>query len=328
LLGTAALAAGPLAGAAGAHGLSAPNATSYVAKVTRVPGSVHAAVVDGDLRLWLRVTPDETVIVRDYRGAPYVRFSRSGVAVNERSAMFYLNLNPPLNPPVRLSATTPPKWRTVSGGHEYSWRDGRLEALSTVALPPSATTGTAYVGRWVVPLLIDGRSTALSGGVWHVADPSIAWLWPIVVLVLCVLAAWRLRRPDLDERIARVLAIGALVAIGVGAWGRQLHGRPLVSTGQVALLALVLALVACALTWTVLGKAGYFTYLAVSIAALGGDFELVPTLLHGSVLMAEPAFLARVAAVVCAGCGAGLLVLAIRVGEHPPAALPATVSAG
>jgi hypothetical protein len=311
-----------------AHGVTAPNATSYLATVSRVPAGVRAIVVDGDLRLWLRVRPSETVVVRDYRGAPYLRFSRSGVAVNENSAMFYLNFNPPLRPPKNLGATTPPKWRTVSGGHEYSWHDGRLGAFSTVALPPSADTGPRYLGRWIVPLLLDGRPSVVSGGVWHAANPSIVWFWPIIVLVACVLAAWRLHRSALDARVARLLACGTLVAIGVGAYGRQLHGRPTVSVGQIALLVLVLVVVTGALAWTLLGRAGYFTYLLISIAALGGDFELIPTLLHGYVLMAEPAFVARAAAVVCAGCGAGLLVLAIRLGDEPESALPAGAPAG
>jgi len=318
LLLAALLAAAAFPGRASAHGgASAPNATSYLARVTRSPAGVQTAVVDGDLRMWLRAAPGETVVVRDYGGAPYLRFSRSGVAVNERSPMFYLNLSPPLRPPGNLRANAPPKWWTVSRSHEYTWNDGRLEALSAVALSPAASVGETYVGRWIVPIVVDGRATVVTGGLWHRANPSIAWFWPIVVLFACVLAAWRLRWPALEERIARVLAIGALAALAAGACGRQLYGRPFVSAWQLAALAVVLALVALALARTVLGRAGYFTYLLVAIAAIGGDFELIPTLLHGYVLMAEPAFLARTAAVLCAGCGAGLLVLAIRIGEAP-----------
>jgi hypothetical protein len=308
-----ALALAAFPSAARAHGPIAPNATSYLAKVRRAPAGLRAKVVDGDLRLWLAVTPSETVVVRDYRGAPYLRFSRAGVQVNESSSMYYLNLNPPETPPSGLSARTPPRWRHVSGAHEYSWHDGRLQALSTIALAP----GRSYVGRWTIPVLVDGRPGTVSGGVWHAEDPSLVWFWPIVVLIACVLAGWRLRRPELDERIARVLAVGVLVSIAVGATGRQLHGRPTVSTGQLALLGLVLALVAAGLVWLALGRAGYFFYFLVPIAALAGDFELIPTLLHGYVLMAEPAFLARAAAVVCAGCGVGMLPIALRIGEDP-----------
>lgn len=311
---------------ASAHaGLGVPNATSYVAVVTHAPPGTRADALDGDLRLWLHVSPGHTVVVRDYRGAPYVRFSRAGVSVNENSSMFYENLTPPQLPPAYLTPTTAPKWRKVSTGHEYTWHDGRLGALADVALPPSAARRTTYVGRWIVPIVLDGHPAVVSGGVWHYVNPSIAWLWPIVVLVACVLAAWRVRSAALDEALARVLAIGVLCAIGIGAYGRQMHGRPTVSPGQIALLVVVLVPTLAALAYTVFRKPGFFFYLLVAVATLGGDFELVPTLLHGYLLMAEPALLARAAAVVCAGCGAGLMLLTLRIGDpHSVAPDPRT----
>ena len=42
-----------------------------------------------------------TVVVLDYRGAPYLRFSRSGVDVNQASSMYYLNQTPAETPPVQ-----------------------------------------------------------------------------------------------------------------------------------------------------------------------------------------------------------------------------------
>lgn len=52
----------------------------------------------------LRVSPSETVVVLDYRGAPYLRFSRSGVQVNRNSEMFYPNQTPVGSPPSSLRA--------------------------------------------------------------------------------------------------------------------------------------------------------------------------------------------------------------------------------
>ena len=129
--------------------------------------------------------------------------SRSGVEVNQNSAMYYLNQTPVAEtPPSGLTRRTPPSWQRVSGGHDYGWHDGRLHALATVALSP----GVAYVGRWSIPVLVDGRLSSISGGLWHADDPSIVWFWPIVVLLACVLAARRVRRPALDALVARVLA--------------------------------------------------------------------------------------------------------------------------
>jgi hypothetical protein len=183
--------------AAAAHGPIAPIASSYLARVGEAPAGLHAQVIDGDQRMWLRVDRGLTVVVLDYRGAPYLRFSTAGVDVNHNSSMYYLNQTPVgLTPPSNLTATTPPRWESVSGGDTYNWHDGRLHALASVALAP----GVSFVGRWRVPILVDGRREAITGGLWHADNPSLVWLWPIVVLLACVLAAWRLHRPSLDRR--------------------------------------------------------------------------------------------------------------------------------
>ena len=92
-----------------AHGPLAPVASSYLAKVGREPAGLDAKVIDGDLRIWLRVPREMTVDVLDYRGAPYLRFMRAGVEVNRNSSMYYLNQTPvPETPPTSLRASTPP----------------------------------------------------------------------------------------------------------------------------------------------------------------------------------------------------------------------------
>jgi hypothetical protein len=131
-------------GTAAAHGPPAPVATSYVARVSQVPADLSAKVVNGDLRMWLRLPESMTLVVIDYLGVPYLRFSRSGVQVNENSSMYYLNQTPiPATPPPSLGHSTPVRWQQVSSGHTYDWHDDRLPALATIALSPGAT----YVGR-------------------------------------------------------------------------------------------------------------------------------------------------------------------------------------
>ena len=143
ILGGAAVCALLLPSVAAAHGPVAPVATSFQARVSDVPPGVDAKVIDGDLRMWLRVEPSQTVVVLDYRGAPYLRFSRSGVAVNRSSAMFFLNQTPAEVPPSNLRPTTAPSWSQVSGGHAYEWHDGRLHALATVAIAPGDRTSAS-----------------------------------------------------------------------------------------------------------------------------------------------------------------------------------------
>lgn len=297
-----------------AHGPLTPVASSYVARVGSVPAGLEAKVVDGDQQMWLRATPRKTVVVLDYRGAPYLRFSSSGVEVNQNSAMYYLNQTPVAQPPPpSLTRATPPKWQRLTRGHDYRWHDGRLHALATVALPP----GVAYVGRWSLPVLIDGRLGSIAGGVWHAQRPSIVWFWPIAVLLLCILAAWRVRQPRLDALVIRGVAVAALTAVAAAAIARGLHGRPGVSVLQLVELAVVLALVLWGLRRVLFASPGYFSFFVVAVLAVWEGIELLPTLLNGFVLVAAPAFVARAAAVVCLGCGAGLLLCAFRVADQP-----------
>jgi hypothetical protein len=311
-LAAAGLAAVARPPAASAHGPIDPIASNYLARVGHTPPGLEAKVLDGDQRMWLRVPPATTVLVRDYQGAPYLRFSAAGVAVNLNSAMYYLNQTPvPLSAPANLTPSTPPHWDPVSGADSYSWHDGRLHALATVAIAPGAT----FVGHWRIPITVNGTAAAITGGLWHAAAPSIVWFWPILVLLACVLAAWRLHRPGLDRQVARGLGIAALIATAVAVTGRDLHGRPGVSVFALIELALVLAFVLWSLHRVLFGQPGYFTYLVVAVLALWQGAELIPTLLDGFVLAAEPAFLARAAAVLCLGTGLSLIVMVFRLAE-------------
>jgi hypothetical protein len=303
------------AAAQGHTGPANPVASSYLARITAAPAGVEARILGGDLRMWLRDRGSAIVVVVDYRGAPYLRFTRAGVDVNTNSAMYYLNQRVPVTPPAGLSARTTPRWRHVSSGDTYSWHDGRLHALAAVALAP----GQRFVGRWKIPLRIGGRDAAITGGLYHADDPSIVWLWPVAVILLCLWAAARLGRRGLDRMLARALALAALASIAVLAIGHQLYGEPFVTTGQEIVLALILAFVAGALAALVITGPGSFLLIVIAVAALWAALEFIPVLFHGYVLMTVPAFLARVAAVACLACGIGLIVqlFAFRLADVP-----------
>ncbi len=296
-----------------AHGPVAPIASSYLARVDSVPPGVSAKVIDGDQRMWLKANPAVSLVVMDYRGAPYLRFDAKGVAVNHNSALYYLNQTPAETPPASLRASTPPSWSQASSGHAMSWHDGRLHALATVAIAP----GASYLGQWRIPLRVNGSPSALAGGVWHAQSPSIAWFWPIVVFLACAVAARRVRRPELDARVARLLAVPTLIAILIAALARDLHGRPTVSAWQLITLAAIVIFVAWAARQLTRPRTTYFTYFPIAFVALWEGLNLIPTLLDGFVLGALPALLCRLAAVVCLGGGAALLVVPSRLGEDP-----------
>ena len=295
-------------GVASAHGPVAPIATSYLARVSQLPAGLKATVVDGDQRLWLAVAPGDTVVVLDPRGAPYLRFTRSGVAVNENSVTYYTNLIPAQPAPAGLSAATRPRWAPAGAGHAYNWHDGRLHALAATAISP----GQSYVGRWSIPIRVNGRSTVIAGGLYYAGGPSIVWFWPILVAVACTLAAVRVRRKQLDARLARLLTMAALAGTVVAAVGRDLHGRPGVTIFQILTLAVLLLFGLWALRKLLLHRETYATFFAVACVAIWEGVNLLPTLWNGFVLAAVPAFAARAACVVGLGCGVGLLIVGSR----------------
>ena len=149
------------------------------------------------------------------------------------------------------------------------------------------------------------------------------WFWPIVVLLACVLAAWRLLRPALDRLMARVLAITALVSVTIVGLGLQLHGRPTITPFQFVELAAILAFVGWGFSRALFRQPGYFTCFLIGVAALWAGGEMITTLLYGFVLIPLPAFLARTVTIVCLGTGAGLLVLVFRLADHGDSSAPA-----
>jgi hypothetical protein len=138
------------------------------------------------------------------------------------------------------------------------------------------------------------------------------WFWPIVVLFGCVLAAWRIRRPELDAHLARLLGVAALLGAAVAGAARQLYGRPNVSAFHIVEVAALLAFVAWGLRQVSTRRSGYLLLFVISLLALWQGVELVPTLTHGFALTAVPAFLARASTVLCLGSGISLLPFVFR----------------
>jgi hypothetical protein len=305
-----------LPAAAAADGPVTPTATDYLARVTRVPAGIQAQVVNAYLNLWVKVPPAAHVTILDFRGAPWVRFSPAGVAVNRNSQEYYLSQVPvPAVPPKGLTRSTPPHWLGVSSGHAYAWREGRLHALATVALAP----GQHYVGSWQIPVRVNGRLGTIRGGMWHQGAPSMVWFWPALVLLTCALAAWRVRSPELDRRIARWLALLLVVLAAVGMGGKYLHGSPAVTTGNVVLLLVTLA-VLCAVAGRLLGgRFGGPLLLVTAVISLWAGLTLMPVLTHGYALISLPIFLVRVLAATLLGGALSLALFAVRQLDRIPA---------
>jgi hypothetical protein len=317
------LAGGLLPSTASAHvGRVAPAATDYLARISRVPSGLDVRVVDGDQALWMRVKPSLTVLVTGLRGEPYLRFSRRGVAVNTRSATFFLNRVYPQVVPHDVTAGTPPRWKPLTSGHSWMWHDGRLHAPVLAAHP----SGNAYLGRWVVPIVVDGRGTAIRGGLWQSAPASLLWFWPLLLVTVCIPALLKLREARLEAPVGAALAGVALASATVARLGRELYGRPgvsswqLVLVGTTCLVAISLAALYSQREWRVVAG------ILIGMAAAYQGLALVATLRDGWVLAALPAWLERSTAAISLASGVALVLvllfsgIADRSGEPEPLA--------
>ncbi len=310
-LTTALLAAALVPSAASAHvGRVPPAATDYLARVSSIPPGLTARVVDGDQAIWMRVKPSLTVVVTGLRGERYLRFSPSGVAVNTRSATWFLNRVRPEVVPRGLTASTPANWKLLTSHHSWMWHDGRLHAAALSAHP----AGNVFVGRWTVPIVVDGRGTSIRGGLWQSAHASLLWFWPLLVAAACIPALLKLREARLEAQVSAILAAVALVSATTARLGRELYGRPTVSSwqlvlvGSTCLIAIGLAALYSRPTWRALGG------IAIGIAAAAQGLELVSTLRDGWVLAVVPAWLERSAAGISLASGVALVLMSLTLG--------------
>jgi hypothetical protein len=298
-----------LPAAAAADGPVAPTATNYLARVTDAPAGIDAQVVNAYLNLWVRVPARSRVTIVDFRGAPWVRFTPDGVAINRNSQEYYLSQVPvPAVPPKGLTRATPPAWIHVSSGHVYAWREGRLHALATIALAP----GQRYVGSWRIPVIVNGHDGVIRGSVLHTGPPSIVWFWPVLVLLGCALAAWRLRSPELDRRLSVWLAVVLLALVAVGMGGKYLHGSPSVNVGNVVLLLVTLLVLGAVADRLIARRFGAPPLLVTAVIALWAGVTLLPVLTHGYALVALPILVVRVIAVALLGGALSLALFAVR----------------
>jgi hypothetical protein len=286
-----------------------PLATNYVARVSHVPAGVQAKVVDGYLQLWLKVDPSERVVVEDQLGAGWLLFDSHGVYVNHRSLLYFISQTPvEAIVPKQINAKTPPDWVKVSSGHSWMWRDGRLQAFAYQARVP----GARFAGDWSIGLRVDGRATHVSGGLYFEPHPSIVWLWPIAVILLCAIAAWRMRSDRLDRRLTSGLTLLLLAALAVISSARLLHGRPYVSPVQIVEFAVALAAILAGAVTFARGRFPAAIPFIVAAFALWAGLTFLPILTHQYTLLILPGWLNRATTALLLGGGLSLVLMAMR----------------
>jgi hypothetical protein len=275
-----------------------------------VPQGLDVRVVDGDQALWMRARPSLTVIVTGLRGEPYLRFSSAGVAVNTHSVTWFLNRVRPEIVPRSVTSGASPLWKRLTSRHSWTWHDGRLHAPALAAHP----SGNAYVGRWIVPLVVNGRGAVIRGGLWQSAPASLLWFWPLLVVVACIPALLKLHDARLEPQVGAALAGLALATSTVARLGRELYGRPTVSTwqlvfvGATCLVAVGLGFLYSRPEWRTLGGS------VIGIFAAYQGLALVATLRDGWVLAALPAWLERSATAISLASGVALVLVSLRLG--------------
>ncbi len=290
-------------------------AGAYDARVASVPAGVAVQVIDGDQRLWMSVNPRLTVVVVGLDGEPYLRFSSAGVAENLRSRTTYLNRAVPAPPPAPLRRNAAPVWHLVTRSHAYLWHEDRLHAL---ALAPHAA-GRADLGRWVVPIVVDGRKAQVTGQLDARPAPTRLWFWPLVVAVVIAAALVRLGDARLNRATATVLGSATIAAVVTGRIGRELLGHPAVTGWQIADLAATIVICAGLAALLLRGRTWRTGALLTAAAGLYQGLVLVPALTNGYVFAALPAAVERSAGACALAGGAGLLVTMVLLEVVEPA---------
>ncbi len=312
---TAVVAGLVLPNAASAHvGTEAPVATNFEALIRRVTppsGAIEARVIDGDRELWLHTRGNATVLIPGVEGEPLLRFDPRGVFVNLRSVTAQsdridrFDLRPNPDPRAR------PLWHRLTAGQTYLWHEHRLHALEPLA---QGHRRTAILGRWSVPLLIDGRPYALVGSLLY-RPPGPAWPW---ILLPCGLAALLVVALAISSSAARHVAVMAALIAMLMVWalriGRELYGRPGVGVTSYIEVALT-SLVGIALLFGLLHRdqsVRTFTALAVGFGCLYQGLTMLRVPTHSVALTVLPTVVARAFVAVVLGLGAGVLAITLQ----------------
>jgi hypothetical protein len=135
---------------------------------------VRVVVVGGGTQLRLSNRSGQTVVIFGYQHDPYLRFSRSVVAVNMHSPTSFATggINSGKAMPPRPS--TKPLWRKVARGVTYTWHDNRIHWGGEV--PPdivkAAPEQAHRIRNWNVSGQANGRDFAIAGVLDYVPPPG------------------------------------------------------------------------------------------------------------------------------------------------------------
>jgi hypothetical protein len=310
VVGAAACATLAVPQTAGAHGTTRVSALDDQARITRVGGFpvVDARVIDGDRRLELTVEQGHTVVVVGDAGEPFLRFTQAGIALNRHAPTALINGLVQRGSVPTLDPRAAAAWVTVSRGRRYAWHDHRLA-------PRPAVVRDGDVAGWSIPLVVDGRRTAVAGRLWHDSGPAL-WRWLVGLGAALVSAGFVATRPG-----RRVLSRTTVVAAAVSSAAALLVRLALVLAPGTS----TLAWLGFALSWAVPVGAGLafvrlreapYAGTAPGLAAMYAVFVGLGSagiLVHGFVVSSWPVWLVR--SFVAAAVAVGFVGIAAAVGD-------------
>ena len=278
-------------GVASAHGRAVTVALDYRLVVDPAVGrlgGVRASILDGDRALRLVVARGTHVVVLGDLGEPMLRVD-DGVWVNQGSPTAQAN---------RLVRLPKKGWKRVAHGREYSWHEHRL------APPPFVAGRYGRVGRWQVPLLVNGRRVAIGGSFWRVPRPAF-WLWAVGASAAIGVAVIAMR---FWPRLRRSTAVGAGILAGLAGLTAHtafsLRDAPSGNIGW-ALIGAGFAVAAIA-TWLLLiARGAQRAYVAGMIGVCVSVYCLswLGVFFHGAAVSALPAPVTRLACSVAFTAG-------------------------
>jgi hypothetical protein len=279
-----------------------------VGPATRSLRGIAVGVVDGNRALRLQTEGATTLTVNGYLGEPFLRFTPRGVWVDSSSPTAIADKLVPASPGKPASG-----WRRVTADRSLFWHDHRLT--------PPMDGGTGVVGRWSIPIVLDGTPRTLSGTFVRAAQPPL-WLWVVpTVLVAAALLVVARRSSGRRSTIAAVLAICAALAgltasAGFATGTSVTSGARWIEVGAAAILALV------AIAVVVFGPESRRGMVAAFVGAIAALMSVgsLGVFRHGVVLSSLPADATRLATATAVAGG----LVALAVGFTAPEAARAT----
>ena len=309
---------------ASAHSGTLVHALDYEAQVTSSGQSgavVAARSLGGDRKLELTVAPTATVLVLGYQAEPLLRFSPTGVEVNERSPSAITNKLARRGSVPALDPHATPAWSFVSNGHRYAWHDHRLGPT------PGRRYSDGSVAGWTIPIVIDGHPDRISGRLLHARGPAL-WPWLALAIVAVVIAAFILaRRPRRQFVEAGLFTLASVAGIAAVVLSTSFAFVPGTSSAAAWMNVAVCCGIAVAVLSIFAHKPSARHAIAGFVAVLAAFVGLseANVFVHGFVISSLPAALVRVATGVALGAGliAAACAAALLFRDEPARPTPA-----